>query len=144
MLPANAEESSQGLFDTANFGLTTINYLSSKWYTYIPGRGRMPDEDCALLGREAPCGYRPGDINPYGLRIGSLKGGSQDSGAAIMQHLPQAITVWCPPPTPWQLLRVWKYYAEAAMLPMQQPPPHLFWLWSNPTPREWVEADLHF
>ena len=66
ILPGNAEDNPKGLFDTANFGLNTINYLSSKWYTYIPPRGQMSDADCVLLGREAPCGYRPGDINPYG------------------------------------------------------------------------------
>lgn len=91
ILPGNAEDNPKGLFDTANFGLNTINYLSSKWYTYIPPRGQMSDADCVLLGREAPCGYRPGDINPYGLRIVSLKGGSQEGQTAHMQYLPQAM-----------------------------------------------------
>ena len=91
VLPGNSEEQPKGLFDTANFGLTTINYLSSKWYTYIPPRGQMPDEDCLALGRTAPCGYRPGDVNPYGLRIVSLKGGAQDIQTATMQFLPQAM-----------------------------------------------------
>ncbi|QDZ21292.1 hypothetical protein A3770_05p38100 [Chloropicon primus] len=91
VLPGTSEEQPKGLFDTANFGLTTINYLSSKWYTYIPPRGQMPDEDCVALGREPPCGYRPGDVNPYGLRIVSLKGGAQDIQTATMRHLPQAM-----------------------------------------------------
>ena len=51
----------------------------------------MPDEDCVTLGREVPCGYRPGDVNPYGLRIVSLKGGSQDVETARMEFLPQAM-----------------------------------------------------
>ena len=79
-----------GLFDAATFGLSTINYLSNLWYTYVPGKGQMPDEDCEALGRDTPCGYRPGDINPYGFRIVSLKGGEQRT-APMIDVLPLAM-----------------------------------------------------
>ncbi|CAG9463240.1 unnamed protein product [Pedinophyceae sp. YPF-701] len=69
----------QGLFDSTPYSLMTINFLREILYTYVPGRGRMPDWQCFRLNRGSGCGYRPGDPNPWGLRRIDLRTG---------QHLP--------------------------------------------------------
>jgi len=58
----------QGNYDSTPLGSSTMNFMRQTLYSYHPGRGNMPDWLCTKLGRGIPCGFRPGDVNPWGLR----------------------------------------------------------------------------
>eukprot|EP00232_Nephroselmis_pyriformis_P018883 CAMPEP_0182889404 /NCGR_PEP_ID=MMETSP0034_2-20130328/22012_1 /TAXON_ID=156128 /ORGANISM="Nephroselmis pyriformis, Strain CCMP717" /LENGTH=1919 /DNA_ID=CAMNT_0025022893 /DNA_START=131 /DNA_END=5887 /DNA_ORIENTATION=+ len=81
-----------GIWDRTPYGLSTINYVTMTYIGYIPGRGKKPEEICRLEANLFPCGsFKPGEVNPHGLRGVDMKTGRQLAGPPDFKYLPMTL-----------------------------------------------------